>query len=252
MTNEFDPRVEAAISAFWAGLKWPDDWHGTQDRAYIRRCMKAALAAAEAIPRATVSTPETIQASEECDPNLDCPYCGGSGHVGDVSPILWAVHSIGPNEIWAMPDYDTAVKNAWALSRDPRLERDHPYKPEVFVVPILWPGTADEHADNLAKQGGAEKIKSTAISYFKYVMDEREAALSAPAPPSPWRPISKAPKDGTEILIVDACDEIFIVHYGGKKYKVEWWELQDGLGSVNSCQIQAWQPLPPLPNKEGV
>lgn len=70
---------------------------------------------------------------------------------------LWCVHIIGPEDVHAAPDFDTAEQ--WA-TRQNRLMReyttaagmdDDPYWPEVRAVVALWPWDAASHAKDLPR-----------------------------------------------------------------------------------------------------
>jgi hypothetical protein len=133
-------------------------------------------------------------------------YSKGSGSIENhfkaaleaaekVRPHLWGVLSTGLNEVWAMPDYETAVKNAWALCRDPRLERKTVNAPEIFAVPFPWrrnwDGTEEEHKASLEGQGGAKKVKEDTDAYYTRVMAERNDRLKELAGQKPPVPIDK-------------------------------------------------------------
>lgn len=69
--------------------------------------------------------------------------------------ILWCVHTIGPDDVNAAPDFDTAEQ--WAI-RQNRLSREYtkhcgmendPHWPEVRSVVAIWPWSDEDHARNL-------------------------------------------------------------------------------------------------------
>jgi len=52
---------------------------------------------------------------------------------------LWAVHVIGPDDIYAARTYEAALMeahnvNTWVVSRTDR----HPYDPHIWAVPVRW------------------------------------------------------------------------------------------------------------------
>lgn len=66
-----------------------------------------------------------------------------------MTSILWCCHVRGPDDVWAAPDYDTALK--WS---DICLELDRrPNRPENFpflsAVPAPWPYSAESWARSL-------------------------------------------------------------------------------------------------------
>jgi len=71
---------------------------------------------------------------------------------------LWCVHVPGPDDLWAEPSYAAAVATAdrfnamvrWKLAEQPVSENDPPVASLLAVV-ILWPGSAESHATELAR-----------------------------------------------------------------------------------------------------
>lgn len=72
-----------------------------------------------------------------------------------MSELLWCVHTIGPDDVNAAPDFDTAEQ--WAI-RQNQMMRDYtrdtgmtndPHWPEVRSVVALRPWDADTHAADL-------------------------------------------------------------------------------------------------------
>jgi hypothetical protein len=66
--------------------------------------------------------------------------------------ILWCVHVLGPDEVHAMPDYETAAKNAEDLIAC--LFTEHTAKLDVLCLPIvtMWPHSAKAHAEDLKRE----------------------------------------------------------------------------------------------------
>lgn len=76
--------------------------------------------------------------------------------------ILWCCHVRGPDDVYAAPDYDTAL--AWSdLLNEMNWRSDTYPKPARFenpksyqdclvkAVPALWPHSAEAHAEDLPK-----------------------------------------------------------------------------------------------------
>lgn len=94
---------------------------------------------------------------------------------------LWATLSIGCNEIWAMPDYKTAVNTAWGMNLDTdtriflRDAKDREAFPFTHVAPVLWDGSEEEWKENIEQQGGAEKMKEKSLRFLEKQKDLRIA-----------------------------------------------------------------------------
>jgi hypothetical protein len=75
--------------------------------------------------------------------------------TGRVERTLWCLHTIGPDDINAAPDFDTAV--AWAEYHNRQTEaytvmrgmQNDPHWPFVRSVVAIWPGTPEAHAESL-------------------------------------------------------------------------------------------------------
>jgi hypothetical protein len=71
---------------------------------------------------------------------------------------LWCVNVYGPGTFIAQPDFWTAAERAvkWSQGMLEMHRRDpHPLDPCMHCNVIAWPGTAEHHAEELAKHGGA-------------------------------------------------------------------------------------------------
>lgn len=69
------------------------------------------------------------------------------------SEILWCCHVRGPDDIYAAPDYETALK--WADATNALNWRGHTPADYsdclIKAVPAPYPGSAEEHASQLAE-----------------------------------------------------------------------------------------------------
>jgi hypothetical protein len=66
---------------------------------------------------------------------------------------LWAIHSRGPDDIYPAVDYDDAVRVCDLLLRMDREHASDPHWPMCSALPMIWPGTPQEHAEYLVKFG---------------------------------------------------------------------------------------------------
>lgn len=88
--------------------------------------------------------------------------------------ILWCCHVRGPDEVYAAPDYETAL--AWSDTLNElnwRVDQVRYPKPTSFknpesygdclikAVPAIWPHSADAHAEDLPKSiaGFADPVR---------------------------------------------------------------------------------------------
>jgi hypothetical protein len=114
----------------------------------------------------------------------------------------------------------------------------------------------------MSNTGSAHVASDPEAAHRQDCIDAYRAMLSAsPAPPSGWREIASAPKDGTEILIlyplfnVGNISEIpnklrpLIVHWNGRGWDATGWMLhEDPTGWMLHEDPTHWQPLPPAPS----
>jgi hypothetical protein len=83
---------------------------------------------------------------------------------GQPQSPLWCCHVRGPDDVYAAPDYATALVWADVLnelnwnSRDPRYPKPISFKnPEKYedclikAVPAIWPHSPESHAEDLPK-----------------------------------------------------------------------------------------------------
>ena len=75
-----------------------------------------------------------------------------------MSEILWCCHVRGPDDVYAAPDYETALK--WAdmtnainrRGRGGKIESPASYDDCLLkAVPALWPWSPESHAEGLPK-----------------------------------------------------------------------------------------------------
>lgn len=67
--------------------------------------------------------------------------------------MLWCCHVRGPDDVYAAPDYETALK--WAdMTNALNWRGHHPLSYDdclIKAVPAPWPYSAESHAENLPK-----------------------------------------------------------------------------------------------------
>lgn len=85
-----------------------------------------------------------------------CP--SGKAYADDK--ILWCCHVRGPDDLYAAPDYETALKWADMLNatnwraENPAVRIKDPTSFEdclIKAVPALWPYSSESHAEDLPK-----------------------------------------------------------------------------------------------------
>jgi hypothetical protein len=64
-----------------------------------------------------------------------------------MSETLWAVNVLGPDDIYAAPDRETAER--WAAWFSTRFPQRNEYDPKIEGVVIEWPNTPERHAEYL-------------------------------------------------------------------------------------------------------
>lgn len=68
--------------------------------------------------------------------------------AAQTGEVLWSMHVRGPDDVWAAPDYDTALE--WADMVNYELA---PRFPDILLraTPMLWPWGAERHAESLPR-----------------------------------------------------------------------------------------------------
>jgi hypothetical protein len=94
---------------------------------------------------------------------------GEEGRAGLMEKILWCCHVRGPDDVYAAPDYETALK--WADETNAinwrglggKIEPPASYDDCLLkAVPALWPHSPESHAEDLPKSELAFMPKSLA------------------------------------------------------------------------------------------
>lgn len=65
-----------------------------------------------------------------------------------------------------------------------------------------------------------------------------------------WLPISEAPKDGTEIVLINKYNEMNVAHWYEYRTGKAWWNTINGEGWAEFCNPTHFMPLPPAPEEQ--
>lgn len=66
-----------------------------------------------------------------------------------------------------------------------------------------------------------------------------------------WQPIETAPRDGTQIIVLDADGQCGVAEYYIFSDGSSGWEVghfENGIHMILDAIVTHWMPLPPLPN----
>lgn len=158
-----------------------------------------------------------------------------------TTDILWAVHVRGPDEIWAMPDYDTAVKHCDWLACDPKMLPKDKLSPFISGVPCIWPGTPEEHAAEIAEKHGTDDMRRRINATLERLAPFIERTMPARIPQDTWRPIEEALRDGTEYLLRDGFGPVIGLYSAAEPIE-EWWEdVGDGRPVTDPKVVRDYQ-----------
>lgn len=110
-------------------------------------------------------------------------------------------------------------------------------RPADAIIAMLQDLRAHSNLDGMLLSGAE----------WETLIDEIERLCRSP--PSPWRDMESAPKDGTRVLVLDSDGEAKIA----KCVDGDWCEFFDGTqgGDVDFRHPTAWQPLPSPPLEGG-
>lgn len=79
----------------------------------------------------------------------------------NANRVLWCVHVIGPDEVYAEPSHAAAVAAADKLNRAVWSRAGAP-DVTCFAYPDVWPWSKEAHAEDLAKQTEEERRRHAA------------------------------------------------------------------------------------------
>lgn len=111
------------------------------------------------IPRQADPRPkEPPRMTRPDDTLFDMPATSPNATTADAAGDLWAIHIGGPDSIIARPSREQAELDAAALNKQCEEYKRRPDASEHdaywHAVVVLWTGTAEEHAEELATDDG--------------------------------------------------------------------------------------------------
>lgn len=77
----------------------------------------------------------------------------------NANRVLWCVHVIGPDDLYAEPSHASAVANAEKLNRSVWARDDAPADVTCFAYADTWPWGSDAHADAMKNQAEEEATR---------------------------------------------------------------------------------------------
>lgn len=78
--------------------------------------------------------------------------------------VLWCVHVIGPDDVYAEPSHAAAVASAEKLNRVLWSRPDAPDDVACYAYADVWPWSAEAHADSIKRQADEETARAQAHS----------------------------------------------------------------------------------------
>lgn len=78
--------------------------------------------------------------------------------------VLWCVHLIGPDDIYAEPSHAIAVAKAEELNRTIQASPKHPNDILCFAYADMWPYTAAQHAQAIEDEAAQETERKAAVA----------------------------------------------------------------------------------------
>jgi hypothetical protein len=81
----------------------------------------------------------------------------------NANRVLWCVHVIGPDDLYAEPSHAAAVASAERLNRDLWWRPNAPDDVTCFAFADTWPWSEQSHAEALARQAEEEAARKAAL-----------------------------------------------------------------------------------------
>lgn len=93
---------------------------------------------------------------------------------------LWAVGIQGPDDLIPVADYPTAMRlansfNNWWQAHIERRGGLHEFDPHMWAAPVIYTGSAEQHADDVA---------NPSEDYVAFLLDTSEPAHPRPTEPA--------------------------------------------------------------------
>jgi regulator of replication initiation timing len=145
--------LEASVNAEYAGtLDYPSMMRKFErDMEPVVRA-RAALSA----PSAPALSPNALREAKA----LKALEYAQEGIKMTDKTVLWCCHVRGPDDVYAAPDYATAL--AWADELNSAISTKFPPKPDepvISAVPAPWPWSSESHASDLIEQIAMRKAR---------------------------------------------------------------------------------------------
>lgn len=80
----------------------------------------------------------------------------------NANRVLWCVHVIGPDDVYAEPSHASAVANADKLNRSLWSRPDAPDDVMCFAYADRWPWSEKSHAEAMKRQADEESARTAA------------------------------------------------------------------------------------------
>lgn len=82
----------------------------------------------------------------------------------NANRVLWCVHVIGPDDIYAEATHAAAVASAAKLNAALWSRQNAPDDVTCFAYADVWPYSAESHAESMRKQADDDAIRKAAQS----------------------------------------------------------------------------------------
>lgn len=82
----------------------------------------------------------------------------------NANRVLWCVHVIGPDDLYAEPSHAAAVAHSDELNRALWSRPNAPDDVTCYAYADTWPWSAEQHAEDLSRQAKEEAERKAALS----------------------------------------------------------------------------------------
>lgn len=80
----------------------------------------------------------------------------------NANRVLWCVHVIGPDDVYAAPSHAAAVEQAGKLNQALWSRPNVPDDVTCFAFADTWPWSAEQHAEDMKRQAAEEATRRPA------------------------------------------------------------------------------------------